>query len=285
MSSFDITIDAALSRFRKTRRPSALFQTVGLIIRKKRVLETAYGAYQFLTSRPGVLNTECDDDLQDLLEEAETLYRETRIRRLHLVYGEANALNPPVPDFNFRYHGFCFIEGGFLAGEYRESEPRLIMKTAKGCFVKGFYDDDPDVRHIHALHCDGEHVYITTGDSSKYLDRYLYVDGELAFDRRLMRILGGFSASCTVANDIYFGTDFSGRPNYILNFRTRMKAFLPGPAYLQFCELMLPLRDRYIYCRSKNLAEEWNATIFDTHRNVFVHCEKLLVGWKPVLEE
>lgn len=135
---------------------------------------------------------------------------------------------------------------------------------------------DPGVRHIHSIMCNDKTLFISTGDSKKYLDKWELSDGKLVFVERILdKYWGGFTGCCKIQNN-FFATDFSQRPNYIYCLETSEKFFFPEPAYKHFCTFMLPVNNRYIVCLNQAMPgflPQRTISIFDTQIFLFVYCQ------------
>ena len=121
---------------------------------------------------------------------------------------------------------------------------------------------------------DGDTLWVSTGDAKKYLDRWTLRKGRMAFEARVLGVMGGFTACAKVRDRTFFGSDFSERPNYIFCLETGQKWFFPRPAYTRYCTLMLPFESTYLFCVNKALLKRARAlTIFDTRKLAFTCCE------------
>ncbi|MFW2735791.1 hypothetical protein ACN6PZ_18905, partial [Acinetobacter baumannii] len=64
-----------------------------------------------------------------------------------------------------------------------------------------------------------------------------------------MSKLAGFTAMITLNDETWAGTDFSHRPNYLLNLETGEKIFLPRPAFTAVSYTHLTLPTTNLGCR------------------------------------
>lgn len=264
------TIYEAVERFRGTRGIMDFLRIPRLIIRQKRCIEVLYGACTMLTASPAVPCSTGETDFGDPLRTTWVRFVRENTQRLdnsrlavHAVGGEA---------FNHRFHCFTRTPHGFVVGEYGEGRPRLLIMHEKQVTVLHPYDSDPGVRHIHAVQYFDGGILVATGDSNKYLDRFEFEDGTLRFRKRIMRHLGGFTSACVLQGDCWLGTDFTGRPNYLLNLRTRRKYMFPRPAFTQFCDLLLPMDHASLLCLNRDLRGNRSFSIFDVERGQFLYC-------------
>lgn len=88
-----------------------------------------------------------------------------------------------------------------------------------------------------------------------------------------MRCFGGFTAAATVGAEVYLGSDFSSRPNYLLRLSDHRKFFLPDDAFRRYVYFMEAVDDRYLVVASKDLAILGGArsvSIFDAALECFV---------------
>ena len=251
-----------------------LIKGFSLIVQQGRFLEAVYGIKCFLFHKPSpiVENSDFNVDeaivlsseyFQDKREEQEVI--RTLIRNLT---GER--------ELKFLFHGYVVNQTGFVIGEYADKSARLFIKDMDDFSVIDFYQNDPGVRHIHSIICNNKTLFISTGDSKKYLDQWKLSDGKLVFERRMLdNCFGGFIAHCKI-QDIFFGSDYSHRLNYIYCLETSEKNFFPNPAYKQWCAFMLPVNNRYIVCINQNMPgflPERTISIFDTHTSSFIFCK------------
>jgi hypothetical protein len=266
------TIYDAVARLQRTRRMSHALRLLRLIIAKRRCIEVMHGACSLALHKPAPV-VACLDGLVDkVLSRARDVFRISRAGQIDAVRVAAQTLGI-ADDFNFRYHGFCFTGTGFIVGEYLESNPRLLVSDGTTVTLYHPYADDRGVRHIHAVLEHEGTVFITVGDSNKYLDRYRLSSGDLSFERRVMHHLGGFSSACVVLGDCWFGSDFTGRPNYLFHSGTQRKYYFPQPAFLQFSELLIPIDDRFLVCLNMDLTDKRTLSIFDIRTSAFEFCE------------
>ena len=276
MPNGSVTISEAVSRFYRTKKISQLFAVSRLILQKRRLLEASYGVLCFLVKKPSSVYGDMKLDIVKALETVKILFAEMHAQKGKILLEASSKLNSTESLLNFTIHGFIITKNGFVIGEYAENSSRIFVNNNGRYITHQFYGSDSGVRHIHSiLQYDG-YAFISTGDSNKYLDKYRIVNGDLSFDSRVLRHLGGFSACCVVDGMCFFGSDFSERPNYIFFLEKRRKFFFPCPAYTQFCALMLSFHNRYIFClnRSILIPNRKTISIFDTKRSTFVYCKE-----------
>ena len=246
---------------------------LNLAARQRRCLEIGYGAFCLLGRRASVVAGDGGFEIEDHLAGLEMRFQEglrLRTARASQVAREGGRWEGGV---GCAYHGHATTAGGFVLGEYAEQSARLFVKGRNGLRVERYYDTVAGVRHIHSVLGSGNNVFVTTGDASRFLDRWELKGGGLELRERVLRRLGGFTACCEVKGRHFFGTDLSERPNYIFCLETRQKWFFPKPAYTQVSKAMLPFGDRYILCVNASLwatPARRSLTVFDSLREVFV---------------
>lgn len=265
--------------FYRTKNILCLFAAFILIIEQKRFLEIAYGIFCFLFCKPGRIEEDLAFQLKNHITQLEKLFVEKRKQKEKVLLEVSNQLSGGETTLYSTDHGYVITEAGFILGEYDENAPRIFVKSNDEFTVCQFYQTTPGVRHIHSILKRGEHLFVSTGDSNKFLDRWKLSNGHIRFEKRVLRKFGGFTACCIINGKTFFGTDFSERPNYIFCLETRQKWFFPKPAYTQYCYLMLPLIERYLFCFNKslsNISNQRTMTVFDAETLSFVYCQDYL---------
>jgi hypothetical protein len=260
--------------FYRTKNIQQLFAAIALIIRQRRFQEFAYGILCFLFSKPSrpveIVDFQANEGIALAREQFIEKKKENEkiiLETLHLGCDDETDLGDTI-------HGYAMTADGFIFGEYAAHSSRIFLKEHEEFSVCHFYQNDPGVRHIHSILRSGETIFISTGDSNKYLDRWRLRNGHLEFEKRIFHTLGGFTTCCNVNEKHFFGTDFSERPNYIFCLESQEKWFFPRPAYTQHCSLMLLLHDRYLFCLNTGLSHRQTISIFDTRTSVFIHCQE-----------
>jgi hypothetical protein len=272
-----------LIAFRDKKDVLALLTAVGMIVRQRRTLETVYGAYCNLALRPSPV-APCDepDALMGILRHRSEFARPATLSRERIVelYGDEFQVSALPQDFAVATYESVRREGDRLViGEYGEGS-RLACVTPHSCTINTYYATVPGVRHIHSIfrYGSGEHYLVTTGDGAKVLDLWSAgPEGELRFVKRLRRRLAGLTAVANVGGEYYFGTDFSGRPNFIETHRGARYCF-PAQAYRLFVSAFFVFHDRYIVSVNNALRVAGGArtlSVFDTVRKQFVFCDYL----------
>lgn len=165
-----------------------------------------------------------------------------------------------------------------IIGEYgiESKGSRIALITRNACTINDYYAHDSHVYHIHALHkCrNSGKVLVTTGDSAKFLDLWELVDGDLVFVQRMRKRFAGYTAIAGVGDRFYFGTDFSGRPNYIETLEGK-KYFFPDKAYKKWVLAFFIVSNRYLICVSAVIVGQGRTiSIFDTAKEEFLFCER-----------
>ncbi len=268
-------ISQNIADFRRTKNIHYLFAAFVLVIRQKRFLEVVFGIYCFLFHKPSKIEEDNEFQITDHISNVKKHIVERRKQREKILLEVSNQLCGKDTTLYSSDHGYILNETGFILGEYAEHSARIFVKSADELTICQFYQTVPGVRHIHSILQSGESLFVSTGDSNKFLDRWHCSNGRLKFERRILHKLGGFSACCRIKGKHFFGSDFSERPNYIFCLDTGQKWYFPKPAYTQYCYRMFPLDDRYIFCVNislPNISQRRTITVFDTQTWSFVYC-------------
>jgi hypothetical protein len=273
-----------VQRFRETKNLSALLTALILVLKQRRTLELIYGAYCHLCHRPcPVRANEDEQGLIAVLRQKSALIPHRKLSRSRLIelYGGVYKVSQLPSDFQgARCEGVCQGDGFLIIGEYGE-DSRIAYVTTESCIVSEYYRQVPGVRHLHSIvqgKTPGEFL-VSTGDTCKFLDLWRLIDGRLTFIQRLRNRLAGYTAAARVSGEYYFGTDFSGRPNYIETLG-RSKYFFPNKANRLYVAAFKIFFDRYIVAINTELGvvgERKTLSIFDTVGRRFIYCDY----WSP----
>jgi hypothetical protein len=134
----------------------------------------------------------------------------------------------------------------------------------------------PGVLHIHSIHLYNEsELLISTGDTKKLTDVWVVKGHDIEFKKRIRRYLAGYTSAITVNNQHFFGTDFSGRPNFIETLDGE-RYFFPPKAYKMWVYAFYGFSDRYIVAINYDLTSQGRRealSIFDAVNRQFIFCE------------
>ena len=181
-----------------------------------------------------------------------------------------------------RIEGIVYDKNFLILGEYGEygaaDSAKIALINHNTCVVYDFYNHLSGVVHIHSIHRhhDSE-ILVSTGDTKKLLDLWVVDANELKFKRRIKKRLAGYTAACKVCGKDFFGTDFSGRPNYIETLDGK-KYFFPLKAYRMFVVAFYTFFDRYIVSINSEMSQfgaRKTLSILDTAHEKFIFCEYL----------
>lgn len=267
-------ISKRLADFKQQRSPRDLLAAIWLVAMQGRLHELLFGLYCLIRFRPRRVKNAKKVDVHELIRlgEIEVLARSAR-RQCEMA--RTNAMTPREACLPYcRIHALAEYEAHTFLGEYAEDSARLYVRSPERVRIFAPYDRDPGVRHIHLVHAHNGAIYIATGDSRKYLDKFHYRGGQLHHIARVKKWFGGFTAGCSIGGQLYLGTDFSGRPNYIYCLETRERFPFPRPAFFKYCAVMLPIEDRYIICVNRSLpysAPQRVISIFDVVERQFIY--------------
>lgn len=277
------TITAHWLEVRRTRNPLLLLKIVWLVVRQQRTLELLYGGYCHLFHRPSVVLSDSASSPPDMLNailhrKSDLVHSGTLSReRLLQLYGQSFKVALLPEDFRCsRYESICQDADFLMIGEYGD-DARIACLTAERCVINDHYRRVPGVRHIHAIHLYRQpgHYLVSTGDGSKRLDLWAVLNGAPRFMKPIQERLAGYTAAAKVNDEYYFGSDFSGRPNYIGTLRGR-KYFFPRKAYKLFVSHFHPYLDRYILainCELPAADARKTLSVFDTVQQKFIFCD------------
>jgi ubiquinone/menaquinone biosynthesis C-methylase UbiE len=266
------SIAHGLGRFAETRDLRHLFAAVVGILRQGRAAEAAYGAYCLAVHRPMAVELGSQD--RDVIDTCRQLAK-SAATELDEVDSALATIGGLPRGLKSRPQLIVRTPDGYVVGEYTQvgRSARLFHVAGGTTRMIDYYDKHRRVRHLHSIALVGDRkLLISTGDSAKYLDEWQLQDGRLVFQRRVMRYFAGFIAYTSAGGALYFGTDFSERPNYLLRLHDRHKFFLPHPAFRQYVETMTPYQDRYIACGCGSLYGASSVAIFDTRAERFIYC-------------
>jgi hypothetical protein len=278
-SSSSLSIGEHYVRFREQRRPTDLLRLILAIASQGRLPELVYSAWLTATTRPSEVARTTEFDAAPAL---------AAFGNLPLIYHNPTCWPSSLPSrtrlpAQLEVKSSNVIQCGNwdVLGEYAHRGARLIFLCEDRVLVDDHYSGHRGVRHIHALHRMSETEFlVTTGDAAKRVDLWSCAGDRPRFVRNLMRWQGGFTGAVRVAGRDYFGSDYSGRPNYLLRWQDRARFPLPAPAYRMYCESLHAWGDHFVACVNRNLEadarQRW-LSMFDTRSDEFVACEPILL--------
>lgn len=275
-----LSLTELVHRFRATRSLRVLLQLLVSLVRQRRAVEAAYGAWCSVFHPPSAVHPPDDPEALDriLRRKAEFAQHAVLFRSqlLRLYGGTAAVGDLPAGFAAARRESVWLDDGRLILGEYGEGA-RLACITRHACVISDHYARVPGVRHIHAVQKFGGtgQFLVCTGDGHKFLDLWVAEGDEIHFVRRLSKRLAGYTAAAEVGGRYWFGTDFSGRPNFITPLGGP-KYFFPEKAYTMHAAAFHVLFDRYIVSVNKelNLSGGRRALcVFDTRVRRFVYCD------------
>lgn len=153
-----------------------------------------------------------------------------------------------------RHEALLLMPDGWVVGEYGDGSRIFYGHSGRELSVEPFYEADPLVKHIHVIHrLDAERLAICTGDAGKHLDIWRIGEGGFRFERRLLEKFAGFTAATLVSGDHYFGSDFTGRPNYLLRLSDGKKFPFPDRNFTHYAVKFQAFEERYVLGVTKQL--------------------------------
>lgn len=253
----------AVRNFRCRPRPVTAWRILELIVRHGRTAEVLYSIWCFLRFRPSISS---DSEINGAGQElARHLMR--RVFSCEVSGAEAKrelSLAHVMPDeIKVRGPSVLVTDDWSVVGEYGDGKRLFFRRGCGPVRVVDFYVLDRRVRHIHLIHrLDEDHFAVCTGDAGKYLDIWRVDGHEIRFVRRAVKSMAGYTAAARVNGDHYFGSDFSGRPNYIVRLSDGKKFPFPTGSYRHFAVNFVGFQDRYILCAATDLVAFGGAASF-----------------------
>lgn len=238
------------------------FKVLGLIIgciREKRVHEAVYGLFCFLFYRPSPCQQE------NIIEPINKSFNTFQVNIQNILINSREETISMVSDDKF------------VLGEYDNPGSRIAYIENTVIYLYQPYQNDSLVYHIHCIHhINDDFYYVTVGDTAKYLDIVKINSTECTIVKRVMSKLAGFTAMITLNDETWAGTDFSHRPNYLLNLETGEKIFLPRPAFTEYISVIRKFTDCKIEIMTKKLSFNSGCQlIFNTKSKKFESCKSI----------
>ncbi len=274
------TITGHLVRFRETLNPVHALRAARLIVEGGRIPELMYGAWCAALLPPSTVVPSAVEHLVRQVEDnlSEYLRQFLSSAQLAARYGDRYAISELPSDFEGSRTESVIERGDLLlVGEYGDQQSRIAILSASSCHIEPHYLTEAGVRHIHAMHAhpdDPQGIIVTTGDGAKLLDHWSVEGRRLRFESRLRKRFAGHTALACLGGQLYGGTDFSARPNYIECLDGRTFPF-PQPAYTKFARSFHVIEDRWLLAISSELDDLGSnnvLSIFDTVKQQFVYC-------------
>lgn len=279
------SISQALAKAKATKNPWHLLRAVWLLLAQKRAGEALYGVMCRLLLPPGSL--ELDADIGRLLEQdpefSDVLFGvKTQLTREDLieVFGAQFAIGELPSDFReARIEALCLVHGHLVIGEYARPGKRLAVVSRDACHIIDTYSQDPAVMHIHAVLAVGSqgHLLVSTGDTAKYLDLWELDGAGMRLVRRLRGSLAGHTTMAGCGSQVFLGSDFSHRPNYleIIEEGRSKKLSFPLPAYKMHAVRCINWHGERLIVLSHELdwlGGRFALSVFDPLKKQFVFC-------------
>lgn len=272
--SADIT--SLMSGFMRTKNPMLLFRATWLSMRQGRIPEIARSTLAELVMRPSPIADCPECQIRGVFDKTDPFLGCTFSREgLTKHFGERFAALPA--DFQgTRWSCLCPVEGATVIGEYFEGK-RVFLVGDGFCHASLHYHGQPDVRHIHSVVSRGGDLLVSTGDARKALDLWRVESGLPVFRKRLRKHSAGFTAAADTRREVFFGTDFSSRANWIETLGGKRYPY-PCESYRCYVEAMQCIEDRFIVSVNKSKLEGkrkfWS--VFDTEQKSFLYCGDLI---------
>jgi hypothetical protein len=281
-----ISIAECIAEFKKTKNPLALLKAAMLIIRQGRIDEVLFGIYCRLFFKPSTALAGTDEleACMDMAKTADAWYQErqffTSAELIECFGDKFNVSGLPLEFTKCRTESIIQTDNLLIVGDYANTDASatVAIMSKDTCTINNFYNQLPGVVHIHSIHLFNEsELLISTGDTKKLTDLWTIENNGIKFKKRLRSYLAGYTGAIKVNNQHFFGTDFSGRPNYIETLEGE-RYFFPAKAYKMHVCAFYAFADRYIASINTDLV--WlggrkTLSIFDTANKQFIFCEYL----------
>jgi hypothetical protein len=285
----DSYITAHARRWRSDRNLISLLSTAYHILRQGRGTEVLYGLYCMATSRASLVQAGETEGIQAVLPamESELMRSIAVLSRDELVelFRDWYAVAELPDDFEgCRTQALARIGSRLVIGEYGRCSSRVVVVSRERCEVFRPYEQMSGVRHIHLICPTGNRneFFVTTGDATKVLDRFVLADGAPRFVERHRAKFAGYTAAANVRGQFFFGTDFSSRPNYLETLQGR-KHFFPEPAYSKWVVSLTSISQRYLAVVSCDVrrGDSRTVSVFDAVEQAFVLCK----SWAELFQQ
>ena len=275
-------ITSYIADFKTSKNPKYLIIAIFLLFKQKRVFELFFGIVCNIIYRPGKLINSNPIIINNILDSCNTFLFSHKVfnrdELIHMFNNKFAIEKIPQNFFGARSETIVINDNYLIIGEYSEFGKRILIITFNECFVNDYYNSFKDVRHIHSIYQHENNLYITTGDIAKFIDLWTVMNTKISFSKHLKKKLAGYTAITVIDNELYLGSDFSTRPNYIERLSDEKKFFFPRKAFKMYTVAFLKFEHQYIVSLNKELQfleSRWVVSIFDTQRESFIYCEYL----------
>jgi len=281
----EMSIAQSIAEFKKTKNPLYAIKAIILTARQGKIDEVAFGIYCLLFSKPSTVFARKDTELKEcmnIVKAASALYKErsffTRDQLIDCFGDKFKVEALPLGFTGCRIESIVQIHNMLIVGDCgtTNASATIAIISKDTCTINNYYNQLSGVLHIHSIHLLNEsELLISTGDTKKLTDLWVVNGNDITFKKRMRRYLAGYTGAIKVKNQNFFGTDFSGRPNFITTLNGE-KYFFPSKAYKMYVEAFYAFSDRYIVSINVDLYSLGNRktlSIFDTAKRQFIFCE------------
>jgi hypothetical protein len=271
----------------ETRNPWYLLRAAGLVIKQGRVLEVLHGLNCRVFHGPSEIEQR-DPSIARVVNHGSRRYRESQpllLTRDDLLARFSQQFNLALLPKDFAgCRTEAIVQGAdyLILGEYfasatKQSHARIACFVDGNFSINDFYQNAPGYCHIHSIYQDRDSggILVTAGDTRKILDFWTIDGHDFRWVRRMKSRLAGYTAIARLNGTLFFGTDFSFRPNY-LETLGGARYFFPDKAYKQWVVTLFPVEDRFLVSvNSPGLYKKMTLSVFDSFRDRFVFCDYL----------
>lgn len=170
-----------------------------------------------------------------------------------------------------------------IAGEYGKPGARLLVIVNSEQVIYRPYQKSVGVQHIHAIaRLEGPYFLVSTGDTSKRLDLFKITGKECTLLSCISPSLAGFTAISVVENEIWVGSDFSERANFISKMSAHTYAettyYLPKNCVREFVISISPYDENRLLVVTARLNQTYgHALIFCRIDHEFIAANKIQI--------
>ena len=189
-----------------------------------------------------------------------------------------------APGFKARAQSVCSNGKVTVAGEYAWPGARILVRHQDHDEVHDPYADDGGIYHIHAVtHLEKNEFAVTTGDTKKVLDLLFLEDAGRIVRRRKISNCAGYTAMIFLDGNLWGGSDFSERANFLVNISDSQKYFLPRTCLREYFIDIKPIPASRLLVITRRLGTDGgHALIFGVKDRQFVAANAIRIADREI---